>query len=150
MKMCSSFTCVTESSTRARALRQAGVEVIRLPARTAIPKAAGFLRPDLQAVLAELGRRNILSVLLEAGETLNEAALGAGLVDKVRLFYAPILAGNRLETHSETKSAARRASPASKTRRGATPHPHELSNVHIEHFGPDFAVEGYLRDIYQK
>src|SRR5579862_7510904 len=62
------FTRAAQSSARARALRRAGVEVISLPGRSR--------RPDLRAVLKELGRRGILSVLLEAGETLNQAALG--------------------------------------------------------------------------
>ena len=47
--------------------------------------------PDLREVLAELARRDTLSVLLEAGAALNEAALAAGVVDKVRLFYAPMI-----------------------------------------------------------
>jgi diaminohydroxyphosphoribosylaminopyrimidine deaminase/5-amino-6-(5-phosphoribosylamino)uracil reductase len=43
---------------------------------------------DLGAVLDELGRRRILSVLLECGARLNGAFLRAGLVDRVVLFYA--------------------------------------------------------------
>ena len=50
-------------------------------------------KPDLRAVIAELGRREILSVLLEAGATLNSAALSAGIVDKMRVFFAPKVAG---------------------------------------------------------
>ena len=84
----------------------------------------------MHEVLAELARRDILSVLLEAGATLNEAALAAGLVDKVRLFYAPILAGSSSTSRAESRL---RRSPVN-----------TLSDVRIERFGPDFAVEGYL------
>jgi len=47
----------------------------------------------LKAVLKELGRRETLSVLLEAGPSLNGSALAAKIVDKLFLFYAPKIAG---------------------------------------------------------
>jgi diaminohydroxyphosphoribosylaminopyrimidine deaminase/5-amino-6-(5-phosphoribosylamino)uracil reductase len=49
---------------------------------------------DIPAVLTELGRREILSVLLEAGPSLNASALAAKAVDRLRLFYAPKIAGD--------------------------------------------------------
>ncbi len=124
------FTRASEAEKRALALRREGVEVVRVPGQGS--------RPDLRAVVAELGRRNIMSVLLEAGPTLNEAALDAGLVDKVRMFYAPRLAGCLTATQ---------AAPLL----GGTARAHsvrEISRMRIEQFGPDFAVEGYLRDVY--
>jgi diaminohydroxyphosphoribosylaminopyrimidine deaminase / 5-amino-6-(5-phosphoribosylamino)uracil reductase len=121
------FTCAGASSPRAKRLSQAGVEIFQVRARRD--------RPDLSAVLAELGRRDILSLLLESGPILNQAALEAGLVDKVRLFYAPTLVG----LGSSLPGLARRG-------RGAAAR--QLSNLRMEHFGPDFAVEGYLRDVY--
>ena len=48
---------------------------------------------DLSAVLKDLARRDILSVLLEAGPHLNAAALSANLVNKLVLFYAPKISG---------------------------------------------------------
>ena len=48
---------------------------------------------DLHAVLRELGKRQMLNVLLEAGAELNGAALEAGIVDKMILFYAPKIMG---------------------------------------------------------
>ena len=59
------------------------VEVVRL--------AAGEGRLDLEEVLAELGWRNIMSVLLEGGPTLAGRFLEQGLVDKLVFFYAPKL-----------------------------------------------------------
>ena len=85
------------------------------------------------------GRREILSVLLEAGATLNSAALAAGIVDKMRVFFAPKVAGlPRTGKRPGTSSAPERLRAVQ-----------ELQNVSIESFGPDFAIEGYLRDVYR-
>ena len=138
------FTCASPSSPRARKLARAGVEVIPVPSRGSRGKTRrhsarseeSLCRPDLRKVLAELGRREILSVMLEPGPTLHQAALDAGIVDKVRLFYAPILAGLPSAAH---QLRARANSPL-----------RNLSAPRIQSFGPDFAVEAYLRNIYQR
>jgi diaminohydroxyphosphoribosylaminopyrimidine deaminase/5-amino-6-(5-phosphoribosylamino)uracil reductase len=126
------FTSASDSSARSKALRSAGIEVV--------PVRASGGRPDLHAVMAELGRRNITSVMLEAGPILNESALNADVVDKVRLFYAPKLAGGFAPQRKHTGRP--------RLQRSAAEHLRELSHVRIEQFGPDFAVEGYLRDVY--
>ena len=123
------FTRAAETSPKARALRRAGVEVVRLPGRGA--------KPDLAQAVAELGRREILSVLLEAGATLNSAALAAGIVDKMRVFYAPKVAG-AIARRAGTKSMPTTLEAAK-----------ELQNVTMQTFGPDFAIEGYFRDVYR-
>jgi diaminohydroxyphosphoribosylaminopyrimidine deaminase/5-amino-6-(5-phosphoribosylamino)uracil reductase len=123
------FTRAKEDSPKARALRRAGIEVVRLAGRGA--------RPDLAQAVAELGRREMLSVLLEAGATLNSAALAAGIVDKMRVFLAPKVAGFAAE-----KSGA----DSTSTRLQAM---QELHNTTIEPFGPDIAIEGYFRDVYR-
>src|SRR3984893_12423176 len=69
------FTGETLRSPKARSLQKAGVEIVSMK------KSAGHI--DLNAVLKELGRREILSGLLEAGSALNGAALEADIVDKV-------------------------------------------------------------------
>jgi diaminohydroxyphosphoribosylaminopyrimidine deaminase / 5-amino-6-(5-phosphoribosylamino)uracil reductase len=122
------FTRASEDSPKARALRRAGVEIVRLSGRGA--------RPGLAEAIEELGRREILSVLLEAGATLNSAALAAGIVDKMRMFYAPKVAG--------TIQNGRRPTAARAPLRTAR----ELQNVTMKTFGADFAIEGYLRDVY--
>jgi len=48
---------------------------------------------DLHLAMRLLGEREIGSVLLEGGGQLGGAMLKAGLVDRVKLFYAPKLAG---------------------------------------------------------
>jgi diaminohydroxyphosphoribosylaminopyrimidine deaminase/5-amino-6-(5-phosphoribosylamino)uracil reductase len=123
------FTRAKENSPKARALRRAGVDVVRLAGRGA--------KPDLVEAVAELGRREILSVLLESGAILNSAALAAGIVDKMRVFLAPKIGG----------SAGKKPGAASEPAR--FPAVQELRNITIEPFGPDFAIEGYLRDVYR-
>jgi diaminohydroxyphosphoribosylaminopyrimidine deaminase / 5-amino-6-(5-phosphoribosylamino)uracil reductase len=118
------FTRAREDSPKARALRRAGLEVVRLAGRST--------QPDLRAVVAELGRREMLSVLLEAGATLNSAALAARIVDKMRLFYAPKVAG--FAGGPAVPNGVRSA--------------RVLHNITTSQFGVDFAIEGYLRDVY--
>lgn len=52
-------------------------------------------RFDLEAVLRVLAERGVNEVQLEAGATLAGAFLGAGLVDEVLLYVAPVLLGER-------------------------------------------------------
>jgi diaminohydroxyphosphoribosylaminopyrimidine deaminase / 5-amino-6-(5-phosphoribosylamino)uracil reductase len=124
------FTSASASSARAKKLSALGVEIFPVHARRG--------RPDLQSALEELGRRDILSVMLEAGPLLNQAALEADFVEKVRLFYAPTLVG---------LGSSLPGLPAGK--RSRIPRVRELSGVRTENFGPDFAVEGYLHDVYR-
>ena len=120
------FTAATLKSRKARALQNAGADLVQLKAKNG--------RIDLQAVLAALGRREILSVLLEAGPTLNGAALTAGIVHQLVLFYAPKIAGQR--TLPLAFAPNFKLPPLQKAR--------------TRQFGPDFSIEGYLRDAYGK
>ena len=120
------FTAAPLNSAKARKLKDQNVELIRA-------KTDGHSM-DLQGVLIELGRREILSVLLEAGTGLNGSALAAGIVHKVVLFYSPKFAGRVGVPFAETKTIERTT----------------LQNVRMRQLGSDFAVEGYLRNIYRK
>jgi diaminohydroxyphosphoribosylaminopyrimidine deaminase/5-amino-6-(5-phosphoribosylamino)uracil reductase len=75
------------SKARRRALERKGVEVIEVPALRR--------RVSLPALLKELGRRGITSLLAEGGSELNAELLKAKLVDRVRLYMAPSLLGGR-------------------------------------------------------
>jgi diaminohydroxyphosphoribosylaminopyrimidine deaminase/5-amino-6-(5-phosphoribosylamino)uracil reductase len=86
------YTSALLKTPKARKLQNAGVELIEVKRSPAAEGSRTGL--DLSAVLKDLGRRDILSVLLEAGPHLNAAALSANLVNKLVLFYAPKLAGN--------------------------------------------------------
>ena len=79
------ITGASLKSPKARALQNAGVELVAMKARKG--------KIDLMEVMKELGHREILSALLEAGPRMNAAALRADIVQKLVMFYAPKLAG---------------------------------------------------------
>ena len=116
------FTSAPLKSPKARKLQNAGVELIR------VKRSRNGL--DLNAALKELSRRDILSVLLEAGPHLNAAALSAGLVNKLVLFYAPKIAGD---------SQVPFVNPFSNSMPPLRVHT-------IRQFGPDIAIAAYPRN----
>lgn len=120
------FTSAKMNSQRARKLQNAGVEIVR--------ERSSKGRIDLKAVLAELGRRDILSVLLEAGPRLNGSALAAGIVNKLFLFYAPKIAGNHRVPFAIAPNLELQP----------------LHNSHTYQFGPDLAIEAYFHDYSRK
>jgi diaminohydroxyphosphoribosylaminopyrimidine deaminase/5-amino-6-(5-phosphoribosylamino)uracil reductase len=109
------FTKEAANSRRAQVLQKAGVEVVRVSSR------AG--RINLESVLAELGRREIL----------NGAAIAAGIVHKLYLFYAPKISG---ESRVPFAIAPNLKLPP-------------LQKVRTQAFGPDIAIAGYLQDVYR-
>ncbi|MCL2496151.1 MAG: RibD family protein, partial [Clostridiales bacterium] len=56
-----------------------------------LPQDGGHI--DLRALMVELGRREIDSVLCEGGGTLNWSALLSGVVNKAQAYIAPKLLG---------------------------------------------------------
>jgi diaminohydroxyphosphoribosylaminopyrimidine deaminase / 5-amino-6-(5-phosphoribosylamino)uracil reductase len=116
------LTAESLKSAKARKLQNAGVEIVQMPAKRG--------QIDLKAAMKELGRRDILSVLLEAGPTLNGAALASKVVDKLFLFYAPKIAG--------------RATVPFVRGNFAPPQIHAL-HYRERDFGGDFAMEAWLR-----
>lgn len=74
---------------RVRALREAGAEILQAP-------DTGFgldSHLDLARLMALLGKRELSSILLEGGGTLNAASLESGIVDKVYAYVAPKIIG---------------------------------------------------------
>jgi diaminohydroxyphosphoribosylaminopyrimidine deaminase/5-amino-6-(5-phosphoribosylamino)uracil reductase len=70
---------------RARRLEAAGAELLVVGGRDAAQR--------VEAALAELGRRDVTSLLLEGGPVLAGAFAACGQIDELRLFVAPILLG---------------------------------------------------------
>jgi len=77
----------TASQTRDKiaALEDLGAEVIVLP--------NADNKVDLPAVIAELGRRQLNEVHIEAGAKLGGSLIGEGCVDELLLYFAPCLLG---------------------------------------------------------
>jgi len=113
------YTSALLKSPKARKLQNAGVELIE------VKRSRRGL--DLGAVFKDLGRRDILSALLEAGPHLNAAALSANLVNKLVLFYAPKLAG---DSHVPFVASAVNTIPPMRVR-------------DIRQIGPDVAIVAY-------
>jgi diaminohydroxyphosphoribosylaminopyrimidine deaminase/5-amino-6-(5-phosphoribosylamino)uracil reductase len=102
-----------------------------------LPLGANDGRPDLKAVAQRLGEMEIASLMVEGGALVNWAALAAGIVDKVFLYYAPkILAGSGSVPFASGQGFRRLDQAA------------QVKNITLHRFGEDFAVEGYLRDPY--
>ncbi len=118
------FTAAAARTRKYRQLQNAGVEMVRVATRSR--------RLDLQAVLRELGKRQILSVLLEAGPRLNGAALAERLVDRMTLFYAPKLVG-----HSWAPLAF-----------GVDASQLGFQEKTLREFGPDFCVSAVLHNYF--
>jgi diaminohydroxyphosphoribosylaminopyrimidine deaminase/5-amino-6-(5-phosphoribosylamino)uracil reductase len=92
-------------------------------------------RVDLPGVVAWLGEQKKISLMLEAGAKLNWAALEAGVVDKVLLYYAPKILGG-MESLPLAAGAGRRS-------RASAIVLHDLRTFSV---APDeFAVEAYVR-----
>lgn len=119
------FTAASPNSPHARVLRALGVEVVRVGTR-----GDGL---DLPAVLRELGRREVLSVLLEAGAALNQAAVRAGIVDMFVHFVAQRVMGAGLGIEPPQFQFLNNP---------------RLRDVTFRRCGPDFIVEGYLNNVY--
>jgi diaminohydroxyphosphoribosylaminopyrimidine deaminase/5-amino-6-(5-phosphoribosylamino)uracil reductase len=115
------------SPERRRALENRGIEVKVFDG----PRG----RVDVRDVIALLGERKCLSVMIEAGSKLNWAALEAGAVDKVFLYYAPkILGGLQSLPMAGGTGRLRRADAILLERTTLHPIPPD-----------EFAVEAYVR-----
>ncbi|PYL36590.1 MAG: riboflavin biosynthesis protein RibD, partial [Verrucomicrobia bacterium] len=84
----------------------------------------------LGAILAELGQKNITSVVIEGGGNVLGHALDERLIDKVQIYVAPILTGGPIVAFGG------RGAP--RTHEGA-----HLERVKFEKIGPDICVTGY-------
>jgi diaminohydroxyphosphoribosylaminopyrimidine deaminase/5-amino-6-(5-phosphoribosylamino)uracil reductase len=76
----------TDNAAKRLALEEAGNEVIVLPNRDG--------KVDLPAVIAELGKRQLNEVHIEAGAKLNASLIAEGCVDELLVYLAPSLIGD--------------------------------------------------------
>jgi diaminohydroxyphosphoribosylaminopyrimidine deaminase/5-amino-6-(5-phosphoribosylamino)uracil reductase len=89
---------------KARILQPPGASLlVHARPATAVPKDVETLampgptgQVDLTALLAELGRKGVNELHVEAGPALNGAMLALGLVDELLLYQAPVLLGEGL------------------------------------------------------
>ncbi len=96
-------------------------------------EAGSGSKVDLAISMECLGEREIGSVLLEGGGTLNGAMLEAQLIDKCYLFIAPKLIGGQVVGRGSFEWAGRDRMEDSVS----------LSRMRVEQFGDDFCLIGY-------
>ncbi|NBH13355.1 bifunctional diaminohydroxyphosphoribosylaminopyrimidine deaminase/5-amino-6-(5-phosphoribosylamino)uracil reductase RibD [Lachnospiraceae bacterium] len=106
-----------------------GIELLEVPLYT----DAAVLGLDLRRLFAKLGEREIDSVLLEGGGTLNASALRERLVQRVYAFIAPkLVAGAEAKSPVEGEGIC--------TMKDAV----KLSKIQIASFGEDFCISGRI------
>lgn len=120
-------TTAAAPAAQIEAMRRAGVEVLVLDQH---PQGV-----DLRALIEELGRRGVLSVLIEGGGTVNASALAAGVADRVVALVAPQLIGGSLAPTPVDGPGLLGASGAVR-----------LSEVRVRKLGKDILVEGKVED----
>ena len=108
---------------RRRKLEQAGIEVI--------PTAGTAGRISFGPVLEELGRRQVVALLIEGGGEINFEALRSQVIDKLVCFLAPgILGGAAVSMFGGAGFPGLEQAP-------------RLAFAKVERIGPDLMIEAY-------
>lgn len=89
-----------------------------------------YRNEPLAAVLADLGKKNVVSVTIEGGGDVLGHALDQRLIDKVQIYIAPICTGGGVLAFAG--SGARSTSESAR-----------LGRIGFESIGPDLCVTGY-------
>ena len=119
------------SESKINAIKEKGATVLVCPAMKD--------RVNLKFLMKELSARDIDSILLEGGGTLNFEALRQGIVDKVIAFVAPkILGGTEALTSVEGTGFA------------SLPEAIQIENLTAESSGEDIMLTGYVMNEKEK
>ena len=123
----STILATTSAAPRAkvREFQELGVEVLGLPAKEGLV--------DLEQLLGQLGRREIISVMVEGGSTLLASFFEQGLVDKVVAFVAPVIIGGEEAKIAIGGKGAKKIA-----------HALRLSRIKVERLGDDVMISGYV------
>jgi diaminohydroxyphosphoribosylaminopyrimidine deaminase/5-amino-6-(5-phosphoribosylamino)uracil reductase len=89
-----------------------------------------YRNEPLGAVLADLGKKDVISVMIEGGGDVLGHALDQRLIDKVQMYIAPIVTGGGVPAFggSGARSTSERA---------------RLDRIRFEKIGPDLCLTGY-------
>lgn len=112
----------SSNSDKISLLRSRGVNVVE----------SGLGGRDLSAVLAELRKRELQSVLVEGGAEVAGAFIDAKLVDKVTFLYAPLIIGGRMAPSAIGGSGAE-----------SIEHSLKLTALSTSTLGDDIEITGY-------
>jgi diaminohydroxyphosphoribosylaminopyrimidine deaminase/5-amino-6-(5-phosphoribosylamino)uracil reductase len=119
-------TLASAQKTKVRQLQGLGAEVLT------VKSADGRL--DLKDLMRKLGKRDVMSVLIEGGAEINASSLKAGVVDKVVMFIAPTLM-----TGADSLCSIGGVSPVK------LGHALRLHDIAMRFIGRDVMIEGYIR-----
>ena len=117
------FAGPQSNDTRRQELERHGVEVVKMKDR------------GLVAVLEELGRRSLQSVLVEGGAHVAGRFVDAGLVNKATFFIAPKIVGDREAPGAVNGTGVEFMRDA-----------RALHNVTVSQLGNDVEITGYFAD----
>jgi diaminohydroxyphosphoribosylaminopyrimidine deaminase / 5-amino-6-(5-phosphoribosylamino)uracil reductase len=106
-------------------LTNTGADILELPSNEGVI--------DLQQLFKDLGKRQITSVLVEAGGILTGSLFDAALVDKVVAFLAPIIIGGTEARPSVAGQGVLKLSDCFK-----------LKDTQVEMVGEDIMISGYV------
>jgi diaminohydroxyphosphoribosylaminopyrimidine deaminase/5-amino-6-(5-phosphoribosylamino)uracil reductase len=87
----------------------------------------------LQWLMKILGEKEITSVLIEAGSSMNASTLEEGIVDKVMFFIAPKIIGGKESFPAVGGKSFRKLEEA-----------YRLKDVSVKRVGEDILIEGYI------
>lgn len=116
-------TTATSPAAWRDSMSAAGAEVLEFPAD------AGHV--DLRAVIAELGRRGMLTVLFEGGGVVLGSLFDRRLVDRVQAVIAPVIIGAATATSAVAGVGVERMAQAPR-----------LRDVEVTRLGDDVLIEG--------
>ena len=88
---------------------------------------------NLPWLMRKLGEKEITSVLVEAGSSMNAYALEEGIVDKVMVFIAPKIIGGKESFPAVGGRSFRKLEEA-----------YRLKDVKVRRVGGDILIEGYI------
>ena len=132
---------------RSQLLRQPGQTLVYTTASAPAANVSGLLRAgadvvtvsttsdglvDPQEVLADLGQRGVVNLLVEGGGKTLGSLFDAELVDKVHAFVAPVIIGG-----------IDAASPVEGVGSELMVHTHRLEHTSLRQVGPDWLITGY-------
>ena len=106
-------------------LREKGLRVLVLPDKNG--------RVDIKALLKELAKMNITSVLVEGGAEVHGSFLYEKLVDRVYWFIAPMIIGGKDAPSAVGGIGIHKLTDASK-----------LKKLEVMHFGQDICITGLI------
>ena len=89
---------------------------------------------DMKSLMKELGRLDIISVMIEGGSEISASALSDKVVDKVMFFVAPKIIGG-----IDAVGSVGGKSPA------LLKNAFELKSIEAQKIGPDILIEGYTK-----